>query len=181
MSRTALAGIGTYIPETDRDRATWARIGAFVSATPGAFSRDPHLGGHVTASVFLLSPDRDAVLLSLHAKLKLWIHLGGHCDGIADTAFVARKEAYEESGLARLSLVSDQVFDVDIHDIPAHGTDPAHLHYDIRYLARAEAGTIAMSAESLDLRWVGLSELDGFTDDASLLRMRDKTRTWPAL
>ncbi len=42
-------------------------------------------------------------------------------------------------GAAHLSLSSVPgvlrfVLDMDVHLIPAHGPDPAHFHYDIRYL-----------------------------------------------
>ncbi len=143
-----IEGIGAFVPRDARDAGVWQRVADFVARNPAAFGRDPHSGGHVTASAFVLSPDGAATLLTHHAKLDRWLQLGGHCDGIADTAFVALKEAYEESGLARLRLASDQVYDVDIHEIPARGADPAHLHYDIRYLMQAEAGDIQVSVVS---------------------------------
>ncbi len=167
-------GVGTFDPKTPREREIWDRICGFVQREPKAFTRDASIGGHITGSAFVLSPDRQMVLLSLHRKLGIWIQLGGHCDGIADARFTAQKEAYEESGLARVGFVSDTVFDVGIHDIPEFGTEPAHLHYDIRFLLQAEAGEIAISDESLDLRWVPVSDLSSFTTDPSLLRMGDK-------
>lgn len=169
-----LPGAGTFHPESDDDAARWARLHSFVESEPKAFTRDATIGGHVTGSAFILSHDRSAVLLSLHAKLKIWIQLGGHCDGVADARFTAQREAYEESGLSRVSFMMDTVFDVDIHEIPMFGREPAHLHYDARYLLHAEAGDIAISDESLDLRWIPLKTMDDFTDEPSLLRMRDK-------
>ncbi|CAN0163569.1 unnamed protein product [Chrysoparadoxa australica] len=112
-----------------------------------------------------------SVLLTHHAKLNRWLQLGGHCDGIADARFVALKEAYEESGLSRIRLLSDAVFDVDIHEIPARGSEPAHLHYDVRFLMQAEAGKITASAESHALAWVPLADLSHHTRAESVLRM----------
>lgn len=112
------------------------------------------------------------MLLTHHAKLDRWLQLGGHCDGIADARFVALKEAYEESGLSRIRLMFDQVFDIDIHEIPARGTDPAHLHYDVRFLMQVEAGRVAASAESHALDWVPLVQLDRYACSESILRMR---------
>ncbi|MBY6114801.1 NUDIX hydrolase [Mameliella alba] len=167
-----IEGIGRFEPRDARDRSEWARVAAFCEAHgPAAFSRDPHIGGHVTGSAFLLSPDRRAVLLTHHAKLDRWLQLGGHCDGIADASFVALKEAYEESGLSRIRLLSDRVLDVDIHEIPARGAEPAHLHYDIRFLMQAEAGEIRPSPESHALKWVPLADLASFTRAESVLRM----------
>lgn len=137
-----------------------------------AFSRDPHIGGHVTGSAFVLSPDGGSVLLTHHAKLDRWLQLGGHCDGVADVRFVALKEAYEESGLARLRLLRDEVFDIDIHRIPALGAEPAHLHYDVRFLMQAEAGALVASSESRALAWVPLDRLESRTSAPSVLRLR---------
>ncbi|MGX9353862.1 NUDIX hydrolase [Roseobacteraceae bacterium S113] len=181
-----LPGLGRFAPRDASDAAAWARICAFVRGEPRAFSRDASIGGHVTASAFVLSADRSHVLLTHHRKLDMWIQLGGHCDGIADARFVALKEAYEESGLARLRLISQDVFDVDIHEIPARpdkpgkAGEPAHLHYDVRFVMLAEAGEIVVSDESHALAWVPLAALEARTDELSLLRMRDKALTLAA-
>ncbi len=158
-SGTDLPGIGAYQPQDARDQAMWVQLAGFVAREPRAFDRDPTTG-HVTGSAFVLSPDYHYVLLTHHAKLNRWLQLGGHCDGIADAAFVATKEAYEESGLSRLRLLSAEVFDVDVHEIPANPREPAHLHYDVRYLFVAEAGALKVSPESHALAWVPLAELD---------------------
>ncbi|ATF18134.1 NUDIX hydrolase [Phaeobacter gallaeciensis] len=167
------AGIGNFAPQDERDRAMWQRLTAFCAREPKAFDRDPATG-HVTGSAFVMSPDMTAVLLTHHAKLDRWLQLGGHCDGVADARFTAQKEAYEESGLARISLLSDHVFDIDIHEIPASNREAAHLHYDVRYLFRAEAGDIRASAESKALAWVPLAELAQYSQAESVLILQEK-------
>ncbi|MDO6800606.1 NUDIX hydrolase [Shimia thalassica] len=168
-------GIGQFAPKTERDRSEWAKLSAFVAQEPKAFDRDPKTS-HVTGSAFVLSADRNSVLLTHHAKLDRWLQLGGHCDGISDARFVAQKEAYEESGLSRISLVSPDVFDVDIHHIPETPKECAHLHYDVRFLFQAEAGALAVSEESHALAWVPLDALEHYTDARSVLVVRDKIR-----
>ncbi|GAA6162630.1 NUDIX hydrolase [Pelagimonas sp. KU-00592-HH] len=163
-----ITGVGHFAPRDLRGAAEWARLEAFVAGEPQAFGRNPATS-HVTGSAFVLSPDRQSVLLTHHRKLDRWLQLGGHCDGIADAAFVALKEAYEESGLSRIRVLSDRVFDVDIHEIPARGDDPAHLHYDVRFLTVAEAGEIAVSDESHDLAWVPIAQLRQYTEARSVL------------
>ncbi|MCB4455555.1 NUDIX hydrolase [Leisingera sp. McT4-56] len=173
MSSSALRGIGCYSPQTARDRGMWQRLTEFCAGEPQAFGRNPETG-HVTGSAFVLSPDMQCVLLTHHKKLNRWFQLGGHCDGIADVPFVALKEAYEESGLKQIRPLSAQVFDVDIHEIPANARDCAHLHYDVRYLFRAEAGEIAPSDESHALAWVPLKQLEEVTDSPGVLVLREK-------
>ncbi|CUI01057.1 NUDIX hydrolase [Leisingera aquaemixtae] len=173
MSSSALTGIGCYSPQSARDREMWRRLQAFCGTEPQAFGRNPQTG-HVTGSAFVLSQDRNSVLLTHHKKLNRWFQMGGHCDDIADVRFVALKEAYEESGLARIRPLSDRVFDVDIHEIPANARDCAHLHYDVRYLFQAEAGEIAASGESHALAWVPLSQLAEVTESPGVQVLREK-------
>lgn len=173
---TELPGIGRFDPPDARARETWSRVAGFVASEPRAFSRDPWIGGHVTGSAVVLSPDRASMLLTHHRKLDRWLQLGGHCDGIADVRFVALKEAYEESGLTRIRMLCAEVLDVDIHEIPARGRDPAHLHYDLRYLMVAEAGELRVSSESKALAWVPLDRLEEVTAEPSVLRLRDASR-----
>ena len=130
MSAT-VAGLGRFEATQPGDQSRWDEVAAFVATQPRAFTRDASIGGHVTGSAFVLSGDLSSVLLTHHAKLNIWIQLGGHCDGIADAAFTAHREAYEESGLTRISFLMNDVFDVGIHEIPARGNEPAHLHYHI--------------------------------------------------
>lgn len=168
-----IIGIGGYSPEKARDHDMWSRLGRFCASEPRAFDRDPATG-HVTASAFVLSADMSSVLLTHHAKLDRWLQLGGHCDGISDAPFVAQKEAYEESGLSRLEMLSQQVFDVDIHEIPASPKECAHLHYDVRFLFRAAAGEIQVSHESHALEWVPVDRLEERTTAPSVLVLREK-------
>ncbi|MEQ9694064.1 NUDIX hydrolase [Shimia sp. SDUM112013] len=168
-----IEGIGRYAPDTARDADAWDRLAAFVKSEPQAFDRNPETG-HVTGSAFVLSPDMQSVLLTHHAKLDLWLQLGGHCDGLRDAVAVAEKEACEESGLARLHLVSDAVFDVDIHEIPANAREAAHLHYDVRFLFRAESTDFTVSDESHALAWVPLARLHDYSRSRSVLVVRDR-------
>lgn len=177
MSQLQLPGVGYYKPVTAREGETWEEICRFCTQEPLAFGRDSRTG-HITASAFILSPDYEKVLLTHHRKLNRWLQLGGHCDGIADVPFVALKEAYEESGLSRIEPLRAQIFDVDIHEIPANDRDLAHLHYDVRYLFRAAQGELKVSDESHDLAWVPLARLEEYTDAASVLVVRDKLSSY---
>lgn len=172
-----LDGIGHFEAMDARDRQNWDQLSRLLATHADPFGRDP-VPGHVTGSAFVLSPDRQAVVLTHHAKLDMWLQLGGHCDGIADAGFVALKEAYEESGLSRIRPIGDpaRVLDVDIQTIPANAKEPQHLHFDVRFLFQAEAGRLQASAESHALDWVTLEDLHHRTQTPSVLLLRDKTR-----
>lgn len=149
---------------------TWFR--EFAQANNRCFERDCW-AGHITGSAWLLNPRGTHVLLTHHRKLGRWLQLGGHSDGHADSLAVARREAEEESGL-EVEVLDGRIFDLDVHEIPARGQDPAHYHFDVRYAFRARSEAFAVSAESLELAWVPLAGLETYTSEESVLRMARK-------
>jgi 8-oxo-dGTP pyrophosphatase MutT (NUDIX family) len=134
---------------------------------------------HFTGSALVVSADGARCLLHHHRKLDRWLQFGGHCDGEEDVLSVAQREAFEESGIEGLIVASKRPFDLDIHDIPAIGDEPAHFHYDIRYVLIAPERTeFRTSPESNELRWFDTDEAQQLELDPGLLRMVDK---WKAL
>jgi len=150
------------------------RISSFVDASPDCFSRELAIG-HITGSAWILDSTGTRALLTHHKKLDIWVQLGGHADGDPDVEQVAYREAIEESGLVGLQFVDEELFDIDIHEIPARGDEATHYHYDCRFLFRAVADDYIVSDESHDLRWVPLDDMSSVTTEASIMRMVDKT------
>ena len=166
-----LAGYADRYPGEDL-----TRFRAFVERQPCCFERDCWDDGHVTGSAVVLDRAGTSMLMTHHAKLRRWLQLGGHSDGETDPLTVACREATEESGLPVVP-VRDEVLDLDIHEIPARGTDPAHFHYDVRFLLRVERrGPLKVTDESLALRWVRLDGIETVTTEESILRMVRKLR-----
>ena len=165
----------------------------FVASTPHCFERS-NLAGHITGSALVVSEDFKEVLLTLHAKLGMWLQLGGHADGNHLVHEVARTEVQEESGLAdfwfhdwrpgsrqgRQSQNAAEAgfplpFDLDAHWIPPNKKDDGHWHYDIRYVIVAPRNQpIAITPESHDLRWFSLDEARKVTNERSMHRQFDK-------
>lgn len=140
------------------------------------YHRD-HLPGHITGSAWILNAQQSHVVLVHHAKLNKWLQPGGHADGDENILNVALREAVEETGLANLTLLTNTLFDIDIHPIPERNDFPAHDHYDIRFAFLAPANeALQRSEESLDLKWIALKEVAQLTHkNSSILRMIQKT------
>jgi 8-oxo-dGTP pyrophosphatase MutT (NUDIX family) len=107
------------------------------------------------------------------------MQFGGHPEDETEPWRVALREAREESGLAHLVFVQQQAqpacFDVDVHEIPARGDRPAHLHLDLRYLLATDAPESAgVTDESNDVRWFALPELASLDLDPGVRRMIHK-------
>ena len=114
-------------------------------------------------------------LLTHHRKLDRWLQLGGHIEDDLDILTAALREAREESGLDEIHPVTDAIFDVDVHPIPARKQEPEHFHYDVRFLFQARRGdSLIISDESHDLRWFSIQDLRDLSRDESIDRMVDK-------
>ncbi len=165
-------------PHLSAQRACLRRFRTLLTLAVDPLAR-PTRPGHITASAFVIDSSMRRVLLTLHAKLNLWLQLGGHADeGQRDVRDIAYREACEESGLTDLrffdvrplfrqmpDLPAVIPFDIDIHRIPALGGDSDHLHYDISYIISApRTAPLARSAESHDLRWFSWEEACTFCD-----------------
>jgi len=145
----------------------------FLSEHGDCFERS-FMPGHFTASAWLLNKAGDSALLMHHAKLKLWLQLGGHCDGNCDVLDVALKEAREESGIQSIEPVSTEIFDLDIHKIPIYKNDPEHLHYDVRFLLQVQSDEpLKANNESDALKWFHFNESLP-TNESSVTRMFKK-------
>lgn len=154
------------------------RAQTFVAAHEDCFHRDLW-PAHVTGSTWVVNPDRSRVLLLHHRKHDQWFQPGGHADGDADILRVALRETSEETGLdpAHVRLVNADIFDVDIHGIPAMDHDPRHEHIDIRFLVEIDDQMpVPGNDESCQVRWTSLTAVSRFNNNRSTWRMVEKTR-----
>ncbi len=174
--RNLLRQLNDYVQRFPEEQAIVERFVELVDEEPRCYERDCWRG-HITGSAWLLDPAGESLLLTHHKKLDIWVQLGGHSDGDPDTRTVAIKEAQEESGLA-VELLGDAILDIDIHEIPARKNDPAHFHFDVRFAMAAATRDFSVSDESHALAWVRLMELERYTREASILRMRRKWLEW---
>jgi 8-oxo-dGTP pyrophosphatase MutT (NUDIX family) len=163
--------LGYYALRHPEEQGVLAAFTGFVESEPDCFRRELSVG-HITGSAWVVNADGSEVLLTHHRKLDCWLQLGGHADGDPDVLSVAMKEAEEESGLLDFTHIGPGIFDIDIHPIPARKDEPGHLHYDVRYVLRAN-GSIdyIVSDESHDLRWVKPEEVETLTTEPSMMRM----------
>ncbi len=128
---------------------------------------------HVTASMVVVDPTADHVLLVLHGRMHRWVQPGGHCEeGDASLAAAAAREALEETGLADVR-VSEQPLLLSRHGAPCH----AETHLDVQYVGVAPYdATPVVSEESKDVRWFGVGELpddlaSGVVDSVAAARL----------
>ncbi len=153
-----LESLWSYKSSHEKEVADVYKTIDFVEKEDSPFSR-ANSQGHVTASAWIISPDKVSALLIHHKKLNLWFQPGGHIEWEDETVLAAaRREALEESGLRDIELLSPEIFDVDIHTIPEKKEVTEHLHYDIRYVFQAKHLDLAPDmTEVIGIKWIPIS------------------------
>jgi len=129
-----LDSVSAYAPGTPDELRSRDRIRDFLTRSTDNFLR-PNPAGHMTASAVIARGPSPEFLLLWHRKLDRWLQPGGHLEPSDESAFAAAlREAREETGIEAYSFpIADRILDLDVHPIPAHGSDPPHFHYDIRH------------------------------------------------
>ena len=97
---------------------------------------------HLTASAWVVSPDRKYVLMAYHNLYNSWAWLGGHADGESDLVAVAMREAQEESGIESVRPVSSEILSIETLCVNGHEKRgryvSSHLHLNVTYLLEAD-------------------------------------------
>ena len=121
--------------------------------------------GHFTASGWVVSPDRQKVLMVYHNIYDSWAWMGGHADGETDLRAVAEREIREESGIRDLRLLDEDIFSLEVLTVDGHEKKgkyvSSHLHYNVTYLFEAdtEQETALKPDENSGVRWIAVEDL----------------------
>lgn len=163
--------LSEYRPADGRERGFREQMLDLAGMKGDPFAPSHFMPGHFTASAFILSPDRSAVLLIHHSKLQRWLQPGGHvAEDDLDLLATARREVSEEVGLLDVPLAQRGIFDIDVHAIPPWKGDPEHRHFDVRFLLLAPTLQVQAASDASDARWIPLGAVAGPGADESVLR-----------
>ena len=127
------------------------------------YTRD-NAAGHLTASAWVVSPDRKQVLMAYHNLYGSWAWLGGHADGDRDLLAAAVREVREESGLEDVRAVTPDIYSLEILPVAGHEKRgvyvPSHLHLNVTFLLEADpaAPVRRKPDENSAVAWFGLEE-----------------------
>ena len=90
--------IANYRPFNEQERRDKQVILDFLDNNGDAFLRS-NLVAHMTASAWIVNPERTKTLLVYHRIFDSWSWTGGHADGEEDLLAVALREVREETGV----------------------------------------------------------------------------------
>ena len=139
MTRTEQ--IQNYVPYNEQEQKDREEILRWLHSGLDIYTREC-TATHLTASAWVVSPDRTQVLMAYHKLYDSWAWLGGHCDGEKDPRHTALREVREESGLQDLRLVSDEIYSMEVLTVDGHEKHgeyvSSHLHLNLTYLIEAD-------------------------------------------
>lgn len=155
--------IQRYTPANEQEERDRKIMLEYIQNNPDYLLRENQIA-HFTASMWTVNKERTKVLMVYHNIYDSWSWTGGHADGIEDLCSVALRELQEETGVGHASLVSRDIFSLEILTVNGHIKRgmyvPCHLHLNVTYLAEAdEKEVLSMKEdENQGVKWFTLEE-----------------------
>ena len=141
MNMKIIEEIKKYRPCNAQEQRDQALILDFLEKNGDAFLRS-NLLAHMTASSWIVNPERTKTLMVYHNLYDSWSWTGGHADGETDLLSVALREAREETGIEHVRPLSPEIFSLEVLTVDGHEKRgeyvPSQLHMNVTYLLEAE-------------------------------------------
>ena len=163
MEYTLTEQIRSYQPMNEQEERDKELILHCLETEKNIFTRQNRLA-HMTASAWIVNPERTKVLMAYHNIYHSWSWLGGHADGETDLLKVALKEAREESGIHHVKPVSGQIYSLEVLTVDGHVKRgeyvSSHLHLNVTYLLQAEETDVLhiKEDENSNVGWFSLRD-----------------------
>ena len=119
-----------YRPWNEQEEADCAELLRRLGQGEDLWTRE-NRSAHLTASGWIVSPERDPVLMGYHHLYDSWAWLGGHADGDRDLLAVALREVREESGLTEVRPVSEDLYSLEILTVDGHEKHGRYVSSDL--------------------------------------------------
>ena len=152
-----------FRPWNEQEARDREEILARLARGEALYTRE-NTAAHVTASGWVVSPDRKQVLMAYHNLYDSWAWLGGHADGERDLLKTAMREVMEESGLTEVKPVSEEIYSVEILTVNGHEKHgsyvSSYLHLNVTYLLEADPALPVHNKpdENSRVAWFSLEE-----------------------
>ncbi len=161
-------------PLGDEDKSQELTLG-MLRQTLQPLSRLQFSPGHLTCTGIVLHPDRQSFLLIHHKRLDRWLAPGGHVEEEDESPRVtAAREVLEETSVV---VLPGEMFlaGIDVHGIPPKGSEPYHLHHDLKFGLLASRAEVRVSSETKAVRWCRFGDTTRYGVPESIVRAARRT------
>jgi hypothetical protein len=157
-----LRAFAAYRAADSREDEAASRFGRFLERADPFRRNDPD--GHVTASAVV------EFLLVFHRKLDRWLQPGGHVEDSDPSVFhTALREVREDRSWLSFELSWPPFAQ---RTPAANSPEPAHVHYDVRFLVMTRDGGVLPSGAA----WFDFADVEPVDRDGSLARAVARAR-----
>lgn len=159
-----LQDIQNYKPFNEQESADQAVMLQYMIEHTNYLERENQIA-HFSTSIWTVNKERTKTLLVYHNIFNSWSWIGGHADGVEDLRSVALRELQEETGVANATLISPDIYSLEIIVVDGHVKKghyvPSHLHLNVTYLAEANENEILTinRNENKDVQWWSLEDV----------------------
>lgn len=178
-----------YLPINEQEILDQKNILNYLQIFDNLLIRENTLA-HFTSSAFIVNKTFDKVLFVYHNIYQSWGWTGGHMDGATDFIQVAEKEAKEETGLNKLTLLSSEIASLDILEVPGHKKNglyvSPHIHLSLAYIFIAdETHPIKIKPdENSAINWISFNEIPNICHEPQMIyiyeKILQKIKAWQA-
>lgn len=162
-SMSLLQEIKNYKPVNEQEENDKKVILEYMQNNSDYLTRENKVA-HITTSIWTVNKERTKTLMVYHNIYDSWSWIGGHADGEKDLVSVALRELKEETGVKNVSLLSGDIFSLEILTVEGHMKKgkyvPSHLHFNITYLAEADENQVLFvnEEENKGVKWFTFEE-----------------------
>lgn len=174
-----IGSIEEFVPSNEQEEKDKEIILKYIKTFDDILKRDNEII-HITSSGFVINKDKNKVLMVHHNIFNAWSLPGGHADGDKNLFGVAIREIEEETGVKKISPVTDKIISLDILPVLGHFRKgkyvSAHLHISIVYLFEADESekVIIKPDENSAVKWIPIDDVVVCSNEPHMKKVYNK-------
>ncbi|MBQ3158446.1 MAG: NUDIX hydrolase [Clostridia bacterium] len=178
MSKT-IEMLKNYIPYNEQEKEDLSFFIEAESRHGDILTRDNKFC-HLTASAFIVNPEKTKVLCIYHNIYNSWGWVGGHADGDDDMLYVAKKETSEETSLKHFTPINEMPISIEVLPVWGHVKRgkyvSAHTHLNVTFLLEADENETIhiLEGENSNIGWLTFVELLEKSDEPYMIPVYKK-------